>query len=216
MSTGTGSHRERSTEGDNESANPDALAEVFTRFTFGSDRHRRRESHSRRQSHNRRQSRVQYSPRHAEIPEPTQASWPTQEPSEIEQQAEIQLAEDAPEVQYPEEELSATYIRPYAWTGGRTKSNHRFELETLVSTTELCQTTQLERLEHLSVAELCRHPRSVAEVGAVLRVPLGVARVLLGDMADLGLIIVHGTVLDGGSASHLLLMEKVLSGLRRL
>jgi hypothetical protein len=122
-----------------------------------------------------------------------------------------------PEESHPQEvETAATYIRPYAWTGGRTRSNHRLELETLVSTSDVCHPGRLQRLEHHSIADLCRHPRSVAEIGALLSVPLGVAKVLLGDMADLGLITVHQTVSENGSTSHLLLMERVLSGLRRL
>lgn len=110
----------------------------------------------------------------------------------------------------------AASIRPYSWTGGRTRSNYQLELETLVSVSEMCQHHRLERLEQQSIAELCKHPRSVAEIGALLGVPLGVAKVLLGDMADLGLVTVHHTVTKSGSASHLRLMERVLSGLRRL
>lgn len=90
------------------------------------------------------------------------------------------------------------------------------EVETLVSTSDSCQTARLERLEHHSIANLCQHPRSVAEVGALLSVPLGVARVLIGDMADLGLITVHTTVSKNDTTSHMMLMERVLSGLRRL
>jgi hypothetical protein len=56
----------------------------------------------------------------------------------------------------------------------------------------------------------------VAEVASLLCVPLGVAKVLLGDMAELGLVTVHKTANGGGNASHLKLMERVLSGLRRL
>lgn len=115
-----------------------------------------------------------------------------------------------------EVEQHAEHIRAYAWTGGRTRSNYQLELETLVSTSEYCWTARLERLEHQSIAEHCRHPRSVAEVGALLSVPLGVAKVLIGDMADLGLITVHNTVTETGTESHLKLMERVLSGLRRL
>nr|WP_257233525.1 DUF742 domain-containing protein [Halopolyspora algeriensis] len=110
----------------------------------------------------------------------------------------------------------AASIRPYAWTGGRTKSNVDLELETLVSTSEHYQPGMPLRHEHQSVAELCRHPRSAAEVGALLGVPFGVAKVLLADMAEQGLIHVHQTVTDSGSAPHLMLMERVLSGLRRL
>ncbi|GAA0512058.1 hypothetical protein GCM10011581_02360 [Saccharopolyspora subtropica] len=111
---------------------------------------------------------------------------------------------------------TASSIRSYTWTGGRTRSNHKLELETLVSTSENYRPGTALRLEHQSIAELCQHPRSVAEVGALLSVPIGVARVLLADMAELGLITVHQTVSESGSAPHMLLMERVLSGLRRL
>ncbi|QGK71213.1 DUF742 domain-containing protein [Allosaccharopolyspora coralli] len=114
------------------------------------------------------------------------------------------------------EEEPATAIRPYAWTGGRTRTKHILEVETLVSTSAVAASPGAGRLEHESVAELCREPRSVAEVGALLGVPIGVVKVLLGDMADLGLVSVHDTVSDNGSESHLFLMERVLSGLRRL
>jgi len=116
----------------------------------------------------------------------------------------------------PAEEASAASIRPYAWTGGRTKTNYEFEMETLVSTSEWYRPNAMLRGEHQSIVEMCRHPRSVAEVSALLSVPLGVAKVLLADMAELGLITVHQTVTESGSAPHLNLMERVLSGLRRL
>lgn len=109
----------------------------------------------------------------------------------------------------------ATYIRPYTWTGGRTRATHQLELETLVSTSNLCHSTELQRLEHHSVADLCQYPRSVAEVGAILSVPLGVARVLLGDMADLGLLTVHRIDTESGTP-HSILLERVLNGLHRL
>ncbi|GAA2783778.1 DUF742 domain-containing protein [Saccharopolyspora taberi] len=140
-----------------------------------------------------------------------------------EQRAERQEPEQAPRQEEPgpvaEEEPvepAASSIRSYTWTGGRTRSNHQLELETLVSTGDAHQPDAVLRLEHQSIAELCRHPRSVAEVGALLSIPIGVARVLLADMADLGLITVHQTVSESGSAPHLMLMERVLSGLRRL
>ncbi|MGW0894016.1 DUF742 domain-containing protein [Saccharopolyspora sp. NPDC002578] len=123
---------------------------------------------------------------------------------------------DAP---VPEPEPSAdapAAIRSYTWTGGRTRSNYELQMETLVSTSEAFRPGSTGRMEHESIAELCRHPRSVAEVGALLSVPIGVARVLLADMAELGMVTVHQTVTESGSAPHLLLMERVLSGLRRL
>lgn len=121
----------------------------------------------------------------------------------------------APEPE-PEVETQAASIRSYTWTGGRTKSNHQLEIETLVSISESFRPGAMLRMEHQSIANLCHHPRSVAEIGALMGVPIGVARVLLADMAELGLITVHQTVTESGSAPHMMLMERVLSGLRRL
>ncbi|WP_246470845.1 DUF742 domain-containing protein [Saccharopolyspora phatthalungensis] len=176
------------------------MAEVFNRFTLDSGRRGRRRKGM------------------PDEPEPQVSALPTSSPSwpssESAQTAALEPMSEEPHSQ--EVESAATYIRPYAWTGGRTRSNHRLELETLVSTSELCQPGLLQRLEHHSIAGLCQNPRSVAEIGALLSVPLGVAKVLLGDMADLGLITVHRTVSENGSTSHLSLMERVLSGLREL
>ncbi|TDD42117.1 DUF742 domain-containing protein [Saccharopolyspora elongata] len=197
MSTGpdaSGRHR----WDDRESPEADAMAEVFNRFTLDSGRRGRRRKRARDEPE------PQVPPQPAADP-----PWPSAEPAEA-------PAMSAPEEASQEPETAATYIRPYAWTGGRTRSNHRLELETLVSTSESCHPARLQRLEHHSIAELCRHPRSVAEVAALLDVPLGVAKVLLGDMAEMGLLSVHQTVNENGSTSHLLLMERVLSGLRRL
>jgi hypothetical protein len=111
----------------------------------------------------------------------------------------------------------AAMVRPYAWTRGRTKANYDLKLETLISTTEQGQDdTLLPQLEHRAVSSLCRYPLSVAEVAAKLSIPLGVARVILSDMAELGLISIHRTFADDDIAAHLVLMERVLSGLRRL
>lgn len=111
----------------------------------------------------------------------------------------------------------AAIVRPYAWTRGRTKANYDLKLETLISTTDLAyDETLLPQLEHRAVSALCRYPLSVAEVAAKLSIPLGVARVILSDMAELGLISIHRTFADDDIAAHLVLMERVLSGLRRL
>jgi hypothetical protein len=111
----------------------------------------------------------------------------------------------------------AAIVRPYAWTRGRTRAAMDLRIEALVTTSELGEDIQtLTHTEHRSVAELCTEPRSVAEVATLLHVPLGVAKVLLGDMANLGLVIVHKTATGGANKAHLMLMERVLSGLRRL
>ena len=110
------------------------------------------------------------------------------------------------------------FVRPYAITGGRTKANHKLEMETLVSTSAGTETDgQPEQVEQRSIVLECQNPRSVAEIASTLGVPLGVARVLISDAADAGLVTVHKTISgDEGAEEHLLLMERVLSGLRRL
>lgn len=114
-------------------------------------------------------------------------------------------------------DTGAAAVRPYTWTRGRTKSGFDLAIETLVSTSARgrAQVASLQ-LEHRAVAELCEQTRSVAEVAALLSLPLGVARVVLGDMAGLGVVTVHQTASSAGSAPDLALMERVLSGLRRL
>ena len=112
---------------------------------------------------------------------------------------------------------TAAAVRPYTWTRGRTKSGLDLAIETLVSTSPRgrAQAATLQ-VEHRAVAELCEQTRSVAEVAALLSIPLGVARVVLGDMVGLNLVTVHQTASSAGNEPDLALMERVLSGLRRL
>jgi hypothetical protein len=111
----------------------------------------------------------------------------------------------------------ASVVRPYTWTRGRTAPVLDLAVETLVSTSEkLADPAMLPSEEYRAIAELCRDPRSVAEVAALLSLPLGVARVLLADLADNGLVVVHRNAKSPGDRPDMALMERVLSGLRRL
>jgi hypothetical protein len=108
-------------------------------------------------------------------------------------------------------------VRPYTLTGGRTRpTNADLELEALVSTTSLGESADLSHnLEQQSIALLCRDVLSVAEVSARLDLPLGVARVLVADMADEGLVILHRPA-SPGDRPDLALLERVLYGLRAI
>lgn len=115
----------------------------------------------------------------------------------------------------PSIESSASIVRAYAWTGGRTTSEVHLEIETLVSVNEFSATAV--RPEHQDVLALCSSPRSVAEIAALRGLPLGVTKVLLGDMAGHGLIDVHRTASSQGEdRPDGALLERVLAGLRRL
>lgn len=124
----------------------------------------------------------------------------------------------APSPEYPSMHPEDTgFVRPYAITGGRTRANHHLELETLVSTRTAALLAVPDQIEHQLIMEQCRTPQSVAEIASALGMPPGVARVLISDAADAGLVTVHRTVSgDEGAEAHLQLMERVLSGLRRL
>jgi Protein of unknown function (DUF742) len=107
-------------------------------------------------------------------------------------------------------------VRPYAMTGGRTQPAHTdLEIEALVSTTSLGERTPKLTVEQRAIAALCRDVLSVAEIAARLDLPLGVARVLVGDMADEGFVLVHRPA-QPGDRPDLALLERVLYGLRTL
>ena len=108
-------------------------------------------------------------------------------------------------------------VRPYAVTGGRTRSRPvDLPLETLVTTTDDGhQALTSLQFERRSIATLCREPVSVAEVAARVGVPLGVARVLVGDMTDDGHLEVHLPA-GGDGRPDVVLLERVLEGLRGL
>jgi hypothetical protein len=104
----------------------------------------------------------------------------------------------------------SSLIRPYARTGGRTTARHDLRLETLLSTDEdrLYRATN----DQAAMMRLCLQPRSVAEISALMKIPLGVTRVLLSDLITLNLVAVH----EPADKPNVALLERVLSGLRRL
>ncbi len=79
-------------------------------------------------------------------------------------------------------------VRPYAMTGGRTRPRYQLAIEALVSTT--ADPMHLSGLlpEHQRICTLCREVKSVAEVSALLSMPLGVARILVADLAEAGMV----------------------------
>ncbi len=107
----------------------------------------------------------------------------------------------------------------YAFTRGRTRPTGReLPIETLVTATELAVRHEHDmtvRVEWRVVMKTCRRPMSVAEIGVALGVPVGVARVLVSDLADAGYLEVHAPRRDGrdGRPGQAVL-ERLLDGLR--
>ncbi|GAA1537703.1 DUF742 domain-containing protein [Actinomadura kijaniata] len=82
-------------------------------------------------------------------------------------------------------------VRPYALTGGRTRHEGEFDLVALILTRDpagedgaAATRPWVPDPEHEMILELCRTPLSVVEIASELELPLGVVRVLLGDLLD--------------------------------
>ena len=112
---------------------------------------------------------------------------------------------------------SRVSVRPYVRTRGRTHARPDLFVETLISLPR--PRPPLDDPEHRAIGDICDEaPRSVAEVAALMQVPLGVARVLIGDMADDGAVTVHPTAenLSPGPGPDGAVLARVLRGLHRL
>ncbi|WP_395363904.1 DUF742 domain-containing protein [Streptomyces sp. YH02] len=109
-------------------------------------------------------------------------------------------------------------VRPYAMTGGRTRPRYQLAIEALVSTTADPSRLQGQLPEHQRICRLCFEIKSVAEISALLSIPLGVARILVADLAEAGLVAIHQPGGDeaAGGQPDVTLLERVLSGLRKL
>src|SRR5437016_11074174 len=90
------------------------------------------------------------------------------------------------------DEPTGALVRPYAVTRGRTRPRLEIALEALVETTVRGRNTvgpngPQHGREQQYIASLCDgRLQSLAEVAARMQLPLGVARVLIADMAAAG------------------------------
>lgn len=116
-----------------------------------------------------------------------------------------------------EQPEDAPLVRPYALTGGRTRAaGSDFPIEAVIETT-LAGRAGKGELAHESkaIVELCISPTTLIEIASKLMVPLGVIRVLIGDLAESGQVRVHHGE-QGSSRPDVSLLERVLDGIRAL
>ncbi|MER7180917.1 DUF742 domain-containing protein [Streptomyces hyaluromycini] len=113
-------------------------------------------------------------------------------------------------------------VRPYAMTGGRTKpgpTGVKFDLIALVTLDPGAAGTDDDAAlgpEHRALVDLCRlETQSVAELAAGADLPVGVVRVLLGDLLELGRVTVSRPVPPAQLPDERILRE-VIAGLRAL
>ena len=90
--------------------------------------------------------------------------------------------------QEPGPEMSL--LRPYSLTGGRTRASRAdLSLAAQVVSVPAVEEPQVDT-ELREILAMCVHPLSVAEVAARAALPLGVARILMSDLLDQGLLMV--------------------------
>ncbi|RSS75503.1 DUF742 domain-containing protein [Streptomyces sp. WAC06614] len=116
--------------------------------------------------------------------------------------------------------------RPYAVTRGRTQPSFHLAVELLVVAVvpvvpvpgghpAQAAVAGLPP-EHRDILGLCQNPLSVAEIAAHSRLALGVARILIADLVESGLVHLHGQQNGPDGQPDMRLLERVLGGLRSL
>ncbi|MEU4220068.1 DUF742 domain-containing protein [Actinoplanes sp. NPDC026623] len=108
-------------------------------------------------------------------------------------------------------------VRPYAVTRGRTEPKRNIPIEAvLVASQAAIQEARFAGHDKYRIAVLCERAQSLAEISAYSRLALGVTRVLVADMVTDGLLKLHSAAPKQGFTERMDLLERVLSGLRKL
>lgn len=119
----------------------------------------------------------------------------------------------------PRRRTHRSLVRPYARTGGRVRPATDLQLESLVSTYDVAGAmaagavaTTVQRF----ICDLCVEVKSVAEIAAYARLPLGVVKVMVSDLADAGAVTIQRPGMLLGDRSSQAFMERILEGLKAL
>ncbi|MYZ38674.1 MULTISPECIES: DUF742 domain-containing protein [unclassified Streptomyces] len=112
-------------------------------------------------------------------------------------------------------------VRPYAMTRGRTSSGtrHRLDLIALVVPEPAADDPARDQTlspEHVEIVERClASPQSIAELAASLDLPVGVVRVLVGDLVESEIVHVTRPV-PPAELPDVNILREVINGLRAL
>jgi len=124
-----------------------------------------------------------------------------------------------PESSWPEpgEDAPAPrVVRHFTLTAGRAHTDVEIPLEATIRRLSLVDGTPLPGGVHGRILEVC-DTTSLAEVSANLSIPIGVARVLVGDLVEQGHLRIQATITDDSSFDERRdLIERTLRGLRSL
>lgn len=104
------------------------------------------------------------------------------------------------------------FVRPFVITGGRTDVQHSdLQLDSLVSALPGGRTTA-RGFEHRAVLSRCASATSIAELAVDLDLPVGVVTVVVDDLLEDNLLLVH----ERPSAVPLSVLERLVEGVRAL
>jgi hypothetical protein len=107
-------------------------------------------------------------------------------------------------------------VRHFTLTAGRTHTDVEIPLEATIRRLSLVDATPAPGGVHGRVLEVC-DSTSLAEVSAHLSIPIGVVRVLVGDLVEQGHLRVQATITtDSTLDERRELIERTLRGLRSL
>ena len=124
-----------------------------------------------------------------------------------------------PESPWPEPDDEAPaprVVRHFTLTAGRAHTEVEIPLEATIRRLSLVDGTPTPGGVHGQILEMC-DTKSLAEVSANLSMPIGVARVLVGDLVQQGHLRIQATITDDSSFDERRdLIERTLRGLRSL
>jgi hypothetical protein len=121
------------------------------------------------------------------------------------------LSMDRPETKRP-----PNRARPYTLTGGRTRARIELPIEVAVETLN-GEIDWAPGDVRTVIIQLCHDRPSIAEISSYAALPIGVTRVLVGDLVESGHLRVHATLTEHSTVSdRRRLIERTLDGLRAL
>lgn len=115
------------------------------------------------------------------------------------------------------DDAAGPLVRLFAVTSGRARStNTAFDMMTVIEANRMSWSEPSHSPEHLSILRICRRrAQTVADIASESNLPLGVVRVLLGDLLDSGHVLVSSPARQNNFPGQHILKE-VLDGLRAL
>ena len=118
------------------------------------------------------------------------------------------------------EDETGAMVRPYTVTGGRTRPSERHRIDLMARVTAVGDALPpgLDRAGAALLALVRGRSRPVVELAADVDLPLAVVRVLLGDLAEAGVVRVEAPrrVVAGGPAADPGLLREIIERLREL